>query len=207
MRIYLRFGDRHQQALLDCARSGSAAAHDALLAIQLVWIVRWFERELPACLQSKLDPEDLAQEVSFYAWRRFDQFAGVSLAQYRCWLVETCHNRLVVRVEQYATAQCRELAREMPLSERAIACGKQRPFHHHWLRETSGEAAVEAGEEIERLLSDLSRRRKQVVILHALEERTLSEIAKYLGCSLRSVERDWASARAVLRRRFLDREP
>lgn len=185
-----RHGDQNTQALLADARRGSAASREALFVSQLAWIIRRFERELPRCLCGKCDVEDLVQDAFFRAWLGFSAFEGHSIAAYRCWLKQICQHCLAAQVERYITASCREVSREVPLDERAIDDCIQRRFARGRCGEYSPEAALEESEEAERLLAGLPPRARQVVVLHALEERTLPEVAAALGSSVRTVERD-----------------
>lgn len=195
-----RGDDAAQQRMFDQAREGSATAHDGLLAMQTRWMLAWFERELPACLRSKFDADDLVQDVCLDAWKGFESFKGESIAEYRKWLAKACLHCLLDRLAEYATAS-RELSREVPLDVERIANGNQRPFHRRWSGDPDGISAVEAAEEVERLLAVLPARARQVVALYVFEERTFCESADELGCCARTVRRDWERALAELRRR------
>ncbi|HEX5446942.1 MAG TPA: sigma-70 family RNA polymerase sigma factor [Pirellulales bacterium] len=196
-----RADDGKAQRLLAAARAGSAAAHEALFERQTVWLRAWFQRELPQCLRSKLGPEDLVQEVCLRAWRGLSQFESNSIAAYRGWLEKICRHCLLAVVERHVTALCREVAREVPLDVRAIAHGHQRTLRRACAVEPSEIAAAEAAEEMERLLAGLPPRARQIVVLHACEERSFCEIARELGCCARTVRRDWHRACQELRRR------
>ena len=193
--------DHDQQSLLDRAREGSAASHATLLMVQRQWMLPWFNRELPKCLRGKLDPDDATQEACFHAWRSFKQFAGVSVGEYRRWLRSVCHHCLLGVVEQYVTALRREVAREVMFDDGAMGRDGRRPCHRVPELGLGASPRVDLAGAIERLLSGLRPRARQIVILHARDDRTFCDIAQELGCSVRTVRREWHRAREELQRR------
>lgn len=191
--------NRRQQTLLDRALCGCAASQTCLMLLQGRWMKRWFERELPACLRTKLDAEDLLQETYVAAWRGFARYRGPSIAEYRGWFKEIGRHCLAAALDAYRAAQCRDVSREVPLDVGAIARGEQRSLR--------GDPAMiaETREEAVWLLAGLSGRARQIVVWHVLDGRTFCDIARELGCCTRTVRREWLRARALLRHRHQGR--
>lgn len=118
--------DDQQQALLDQARLGSETAYGDLLECQREWLIYSFQERLPRSMQSKLDADDLVQEVVFRAWRARQSCQGESLPVFRGWLVKIGDNSLADEVDHFVIARCRTAKREVRFDERAFERGEQR---------------------------------------------------------------------------------
>ena len=179
--------DSRQQALLDDARAGSDAGHEALLDSQRRAMTLWFQHRLTGDLQAKLDAHDLVQEASWDAWQGFADFDGLSIAQYRAWLKTICRFRLVTLGRHHARSR-RASHGEQALDEAALAHGNQRPWRRSCLPDEECRAA-ELRERYELLLAELPADERQVLVWHGQDRDSFAEISLRLGCA-RSTVRD-----------------
>jgi RNA polymerase sigma factor (sigma-70 family) len=186
--------DGSQQTLLARARYGSDAAHERLLMAQADWMTAWFERELPPLLRSKLDADDLAQDARAAAWECFGAFQGESIAEYRAWMVEICSGCLLLAARRFRAALCREVTREEPFDERAIDRGEQRPWEGPWAVHERRLSELDPADEVARLLAALPARTRRIVWWRGADGRSFCAIARRLGCSPRTVRRQWHRA-------------
>ena len=118
-----------RQALLDEARAGSKAAHDALLTQCHATMVCYFAQRLSPRLAAKANEDDLAQEVCLQAVRTFaKQFRGATVAEYWGWLMAICRNVLHALERMFGPGSDRDLSREELLDELRLAMESQHPY-------------------------------------------------------------------------------
>ncbi len=126
--------------------------------------------------------EDLAQETFFKLFRSLPRYKGRK--KFRAYLY-TIANRL-----------CIDESRKKPfysLEDAETIAGEQNDI-----------AQVEQREEIRRLLSVLSEEQREAVILRFGQELGFSEIAKVMGCSMRTAQSRVRNALRLMKKEFGD---
>src|SRR5690349_17362014 len=103
-----------QQAALERARQGDAAARGRLLESFRPYL-RFMARTLrDGRLQGRLDDSDLIQDALLEAHRNFDAFRGTSVAELTGWLRQIALGAAHRAVRAHAGTGKRDLARERP---------------------------------------------------------------------------------------------
>lgn len=138
------------QALVDEARAGSSDAHGQLLNDLRPKMVAYFSRRLSRKLAQKASEQDLAQEASLFAFRKFEQFSGATLAKYSGWLMGICRNVLRHLERMFGPGSDRDLSREELLDELRLAMESQRPFLRRRQAAPDVVAALESAGQLKR---------------------------------------------------------
>jgi len=192
--------DRRTFALLLAKlRGGDPAAASQLVdeyGRRLAALVR---ARLDARIRRKEDPEEIVQSVFKSFFRRFadGQFRLDNRHDLWALLVTITLRKCGHRVEHY-TALCRDIRRDMPLSEESL----QGSWHVLARGPTPEEAAL-LSETVERLMTGLAEHQQRIVAL-SLDGATVPQIAAALNLTQRTIQRVMRGVRERLERWQLD---
>jgi RNA polymerase sigma factor (sigma-70 family) len=171
--------------LLARARSGDAAALNALLAEVQPWLAqtaRRFDLDLPDASSA-----DLVQEAWLRAWRDLDDFRGNDAAAFRAWLDQIVRTAGLNAMRHNQAEKRREPAARIPLD--SDIQGDDRP---------GPGSQAQAAEEIERLQTALAGMPnaldREIVRLHFEDGLSLRQTAERLGMHQESVRRRFHAA-------------
>jgi RNA polymerase sigma-70 factor, ECF subfamily len=150
--------------------------------------------QLPARLQSKLDPSDVVQQTLLRAHQKLEQFRGTEEAELAAWLRTILSNTLADAMREYGAAK-RDAALERSL-EAAVRESSARLESFLAADPTSPSMRASRHEDLLRLaeaLSQLPEDQRTAVELHHLQSRPVSDIAA-------EMRRTEASVAGLLRR-------
>lgn len=164
--------------LLDRLAAGDVGALDVVLVNFWSPLVNY----LVGLLGSRESAEDIAQETFYRLWERRSKLrADGSL---RGFLYHVARNLAL-------SEQRRDRAAERTIS---AACTEQLPFAYIELDDEN--------RELERAISELPDRRKEILLLHAVHDLSYKEIARLLGIAPQTVANQFSAALATLRKIF-----
>jgi len=165
------------------ARRGDEQARNALLGRLRPRLVLWAETRMSSRLRSRLDSEDVAQEILLSLHRSLDSFTGDDPRAFRAWLFTVAENRV------------RDLAD-------CAGALKRRTPHRRLASQTSPSGVAIRAESVDRLrnaLRSLTDDHRRVIRLRRLEERDTEEVARLTGRSANAVRVLYCRAIAALR--------
>jgi RNA polymerase sigma-70 factor (ECF subfamily) len=142
------------------------------------------QAQIDARLRGKLDPSDIVQQTLLEAYQARDQFPADDPAQQAAWLRKILAHNLANAVRDLGRAK-RDVRRERSL-EAAIEQSSARM--EAWLvaEQSSPSGLAERNEQLLRLaeaLDQLPADQQEAVVLHHLQQQSLSEVARHLGRS------------------------
>jgi RNA polymerase sigma-70 factor (ECF subfamily) len=174
-----------EQALIEACRRGDRSA----LARVLGQHIRVLERVVLRMVWDKADAEDVLQQTLTTAVESFSRFRGESAIQ--TWLIGIAvgisrnHSRMQKRRRVYHEPA------PLPNALLASEASAEQQAHDRALLER-----------LQRHLSLLSPKRREVWVLHVLEGRTIEEIAQIVGANQFTTKSRLFMARKELRRRL-----
>lgn len=197
-------GDRRQDTdeILHAARAGDVEALGQLLERAHNYLGLLARLQIGRRLQGKVDPEDLIQDVFLTAHDCFDQFRGVTGAEWLGWLRQILASRVADLMRRHFGARARdvrlerELSAELEMSSQALDGGLIDRGPSPSKQASRAEQAMLLADALERLPEDY----REVIILHHLEDLPFPEVARRMKRSLDSVKNLWLRALARLRR-------
>jgi RNA polymerase sigma-70 factor (ECF subfamily) len=190
------------EALLRQAHAGDRTALGQLLALYENYLLLLARLQIGRRLQSKVDAADLVQETFLEAHRHFAQFRGTTEEGLVSWLRQILAANLANLVRRYCGTRRRdirlerELAAELDQSSRLLDRALVAPGSTPSQQAVRREQAVLLADALRRLRDDY----REVLILRHLEELSFPELARRLGRSVGSVEKQWVRGLAELRR-------
>jgi len=200
-------GQADPERLLGQARRGEDQALGELLEFYRPYLSLLARLKSDRQLQAKLDHSDLVQDTCLAAHRDFAQFLGTTEPEFTAWLREimahTAANlirdhrrqRRDVRIERQLYNL---LNQSSQMVERALAAPDSSPSHSAMRRERAVLLA--------NVLSELPADYREVLVLRELEGKSLAEVAERMGRSPNAVQKLWARALVLLRRRMQSSE-
>ena len=144
------------------------------------------EKVLSRGLQRRMSASDLVQETMLSASTQFHSYQGRSAGEFRAWLLEIFHSRLVDGIRRHRIAECRRLNREEGIVTSETAGSTLTPS-----------TLMSRHEETARLRDALSRlpdEARSLIQMRYVEELTFDEIAIRCGVSAATVWRRWVEA-------------
>jgi RNA polymerase sigma-70 factor, ECF subfamily len=195
------------EMLLSLAKGGSGPALGRLLDRHRGALEVQARLQLGRRLRSKLDIDDLMQELSLEAHRDIAQFRGRSEGEFVCWLRKLFATILSNQLRRYLGTRRRDLRRE-----RRIVAGRDdtsRPLiDRHLISPHSSPSQQAARRERAELLSEaletLPGAYREVIVLRNLEGLSFGEVAARMGRTEDSVKNIWLRALDRLRRTLGD---
>lgn len=163
--------------LVDRAKRGDAQAFERLFGRFRNRIALWVSTKMGPQLRARLTADDVLQETFLQAHGSLPAFEDQGQGSFLRWLLSIAANRMK-DLSKHHSAQKRDVRREAgaPVDRAASS--------------SSPAARASRGELLEMLVTALERvpdPEREVVILRAVEERSLAEIAKHLGKSASAV--------------------
>jgi RNA polymerase sigma-70 factor, ECF subfamily len=186
--------DFETASLLGRAKGGDAGALDALLARHRDYLRRVVEARMDRRLRGRLDPSDIVQEALLDAARGFERYALEAPLPFHLWLRQAACDRLALARRQHLGAECRDLSREVALSEQSslmLARG---------LRAVAGDTPLrnllekELAERVRLTLGRLPEADAEVILLRNLEGMSNQEAAAVLGIDPAAASKRYARA-------------
>jgi RNA polymerase sigma-70 factor (ECF subfamily) len=172
------------QGFLNGARAGSAPATESLLERLRPRIVLWAAARLSPALRSKVDAEDVAQEILLAIHRDLSSFRGGGERAFYKWVFSIGENRIRDLVDHHAA-----LKRRLP--EEARQSTQTSP--------SGGAARVETCRLVKEAIAALPEDYRRVVQLVRIEERPYEEVAAVLDRSVNAVRILYCRALKALR--------
>ena len=176
--------------LVDAAKRGDQTAFERLFGRFRNRIALWASARMGSQLRARLSADDVLQETFLQAHGSLGTFEDQGQGSFCRWLLSIADNR-IKDLSKHHTAQKRDVAREAhaPVDRAASS--------------SSPAARASRGELTAMLVAALERvpePEREVVILRAIEERTLAEIAERLGKSAATVGALYVRGLEALRR-------
>jgi RNA polymerase sigma-70 factor (ECF subfamily) len=195
----------HEEGLLARVGAGDPAALDELLTLHRPLMRRIVEVRLDAALRGRIDASDVVQEAQLEVARRMDDYLDRRPMPFVLWLRQTTLENLLRLRRRHLGAECRSVAREMPLPEGSsvflarLALGDD-PAALQQL------VARELAERVSAAVAALPDPDREVLILRCYEELTNQEAAAVLGIDPNTCSQRFG--RAIIRlRRLLVTDP
>lgn len=195
--------------LLDAARDGDAAAHNALLERHREGLRRMIGLRMDRVLQRRVDASDIVQDVLVEAHRRLSDYLQASGMPFQLWLRHLARDRLIDAHRRHRGAARRSLDREQP--QAGSAYDDQSAFDLAAMvrdRELTPAAAA-THHELERrfqaALETLDEVDQEVILMRHFEELSNQETAAALELSEPAAGMRYL--RAMRRLRALLQEP
>ncbi len=182
------------------ARTGDSEALGALLALYRNYVKLLARVQIDRRLRRKLDASDVAQDALLLAHRQFEQFRGVTEAEFLAWLRQILATSLVAVARRYIVSKRRQIDLEQHFrhdlddASRAIDA---RLMQHS--TPSAHAARREQGVVLANALSQLSPDHREVLVLRHLEELPFAEIAERMERSVDAVKKLWSRGLIRLR--------
>ena len=178
-----RVGPADTHALVQGARGGDDVARGELLERLRPRLVLWAASRMSADLRSKVEPEDMAQEILLALHKSLDRFEGADGRAFFAWMFRVAENRIRDTVDHFGA---KKRQRILPAS----------------FSQTSPSAAVARSEAVVRLqeaIETLPEDYRRVIQLRRLEERDTAEVAELLDRTENAVRILYCRALKALR--------
>lgn len=187
-----------RQKWIEQAREGNQAAVSMLLAAYHVQLKACANARMGQVLRSRMEPEDVLQQVYLEVLRQIDQFEGRDPETFVNWVLTILDHR-IINIGKALQRQKRDVAREIrptsPGSRESCFNLLDRLYGHSG----TPSRVVRRDEAVGALLASLSRlseAHRQVIQLRYLQGRSVREVATLVGKSEAAV--------VALTRRALD---
>jgi RNA polymerase sigma-70 factor (ECF subfamily) len=195
--------------LLHQAAQGKVEARDRLLTRHRDRLRKMIACRLDRRLAARIDPSDVVQEVFAEATRKLDRYLHDRPLPFYPWLRELAWEHLATLNRRHVRTQSRSVRREEPdllllpdesaaeLAQRLVVSGTSPS------QRLMGE---ELRQRMQRALTNLPERDREVLVLRHLEQLSVAETAQVLGISPGAVK--VRNLRALQRLRILlDKNP
>jgi RNA polymerase sigma-70 factor (ECF subfamily) len=198
-----------RQLLVD-ARRGVVDRLGALLELYRNYLILLAQSQLDRKLRPRLGPSDVVQETMLEAHRDFHQFRGATEAEFLCWLRQVLANNLARAIEKHVFAEKRDVRREVSIDQIHAQLDRSNSQLSLTLegRQELPSARVERRERevvLADLMSKLTPRHREVLVLRNLQGLRFDEIAKRMNRSLPAAKMLWLRAIKQLRGLYLQR--
>jgi RNA polymerase sigma-70 factor (ECF subfamily) len=187
--------------LLVLAKAGDGAALGRLLERYRNYTGLLVRLQIGRQLRSKVDIEDLLQEIWLEIHRKITLFRGASEREFLTWTRRLIGSILANQIRHYLGTKSRDLRLERALvdeldhSSRALNGGLIAPQSSPSQQAVRREQAVLLAD----ALSDLPADYREVIILRQLEGLSFPDVARRMGRTEDSVKNVWLRALARLR--------
>lgn len=177
------------------ARNGSSSGFGRMMESFRPALTEMAEELLGPRVRRRMSSSDLVQDTLLAVWKEFAHFRGSSLAEFRFWLKDVFHSRLVDGLRRHQQAEKRRQGREDELNSISLLSeDHESPSKVAALRE---DAVL-----LLKALEDLPPEQQTIVRMRYLQDCTFEQIAEQLQLSLSSVWRSFQQATETLRRRL-----
>jgi RNA polymerase sigma-70 factor (ECF subfamily) len=192
--------------LLGMAKSGDGAALGRLLERYRNYMGLLVRLQVGRRLRTKVDIEDLLQEIWLEIHRKISLFRGGSEREFLTWVRRVIGAILANQVRHYLGTKCRDLRLERALaddldqSSRALNDGLVASQSTPSQQAVRREQAVILADALQNLPEDY----REVIILRQLEGLSFPDVARRMSRTEDSVKNVWLRALARLRRTLED---
>jgi RNA polymerase sigma-70 factor (ECF subfamily) len=170
----------NEESLLARVGAGDRAALEELLALHRPLMRRVAEVRMDAALRGRLDPSDVVQEAQLEVARRMDDFLERRPMPFVLWLRQTTLENLLRLRRRHLSAECRSVARELPLPEgSSVFLAKLALAEDPAALQSL--VARELAERVSAAVAELPDADREVLLLRCYEELTNQESAAVLG--------------------------
>jgi RNA polymerase sigma-70 factor (ECF subfamily) len=187
--------------LLVLAKAGDGTALGRLLERYRNYMGLLVRIQVGRRLRSKVDNDDLLQEIWLEIHRKIPSFRGTSEREFLMWARRVIGAILANQIRHYLGTKCRDLRLERALGEeldyssrtmnQSLIASQSTPSQHAVRRE---QAVLLAD-----ALSELPENYREVIILRQLEGLSFPDVARRMGRTEDSVKNVWLRALARLR--------
>jgi RNA polymerase sigma-70 factor (ECF subfamily) len=192
------------------AKEGDSRALGSLLEGRRAYLKMIACVQVGRRLRSKVDADDLLQEVFLCAHRAIGRFRGMSEEEFLAWLRGILAHVLADQIRRYHGTERRDpnleraLESELDRSSERFGAMLVEPASSPSQRAIRHERAVRLSGVLERLPPDS----REVLLLRHFQDLSFPEIARRMGRTLDGVKNLWIRALARLRREaeFLDEQ-
>jgi len=181
---------------VEAIRGGDRLAFDRLFGRVGSRIYVYLHSRMDERLRRVMDAEDLLQEVYLKAFEAFEEFEDRGRGSLGRWMVGIANNRIRTHLKRLGYEK-RDPRREVPLTP-PDGDGSSGP-RTRLGPATPPSRAVARDEETRRMahaVAALPEDRRELILLHFYEGRTLAEVAEACGVSKRTASRQLADALA-----------
>jgi RNA polymerase sigma-70 factor (ECF subfamily) len=180
------------EGLIRQAQGGNREAFATTIAIAEERLKSVISRRMGPELRSKVEPDDIFQEVITQAFASLDRFAWQGEGSYLRWLRGIAENVLLGAADKHKRRAILEVEARRDLSSQVSA--------------SRGLRREERFERLEKALQSLSTDHREVILLARIEGLQMDEIAERLGRSKSAVKNLLLRALKELKRSFGDTE-
>ncbi len=181
---------KETRILVDNARSGDEDAVERLILLYHPRLKARLHRQMDHVMRSKIEPDDILQQVYMEAFRALHQFTYQGPDSFLRWLYAILDRKLIDE-HRALRAERRDVRREVKPSGRSV---NQTTYVDLMARITSGGATPsrvvrrdEAVGVIEACLSRLPEHYREVIQMRFIEGLPVAEVAKQLDRSIGSI--------------------
>lgn len=189
--------------LLSLAKAGSGPALSRLLERHRGALEVQARLQVGRRLRTKLDFEDLMQELSLEAHRDIGHFRGRSEGEFVSWLRKVFAGILSNQVRHYLGTRRRDLRRERPIANACDDTSRAVMDRQLVAPQSSPSQQAARRERAERLaeaLDTLPPAYREVILLRNVEGLSFADVAGRMGRTEDSVKNIWLRALGRLRR-------
>src|SRR5947209_5269543 len=173
------------QELLEQAKTGDAAAVDALLARHREPVRRMIDLRLDPAIVQRVDASDVVQEVLLEVSRRLQEYLAKPVMPFHLWLRHIAKDHLIDAHRKHHQAQKRGVSREQPLARPGWAEQSSLDLAGQLIDQELTPATAAIRQELERRLHEALARLqdddREVILMRHYEQLTNQEVAGALG--------------------------
>lgn len=181
-----------EQELIQRIQSGDAAALTPYIQAQNDHLLAVITQKMSAALKSKVEPQDILQEVLVSAFHSYDQLEWSSRDPF-VWLCQLADRRIIDAHRRYVSAEKRSAKREVSLNQKSSSLGDAAEGEMIDLlvkSMTMPSAAFSRDQKAIRMqaaIAELPELEREAIRLRYVEGWASKEIAKELGKSDASI--------------------
>jgi|GEM_PF-687031 len=187
--------DSHLNLFLNAAKEGSQSGLGRLLEAFRPSLMLMADQNLEQRLRRRMSSSDVVQDTMLTAGKQFESFRGTTSGEFREWLLELFHSRLVDGIRRHQVAEIRRQSLE----------DEQLSLSDLLSREETPSVAARLNEDATLLLKALEAlptHLQRVIHLRYLENRTFEEIAAETSVSVATVWRQFQEAVEALQKQL-----
>jgi len=194
------------ELLLVMAKGGDGAALGQLLERYRNYMGLLVRLQVGRRLRTKVDIEDLLQEIWLEIHRKIALFRGGSEREFLTWARRVIGAILANQVRHYLGTKCRDLRLERALADELDQSSRALDENLVAAQSSPSQQAVRREQAVllADALEDLPEDYREVIILRQLEGLSFPDVARRMGRTEDSVKNVWLRALARLRRTLED---
>lgn len=172
-----------ERALIERLRAGRRRAVEQWFRTYSPYLLRVAKKRLPR----QEDAEEIVQETFINCVKQFSLFRGQS--RLRTWMVSILNHEIA---DYYRKQYAKRALKVVPLADLLLA----RPVKN----------ASETSEKVRLALSKMTREKKELLMMKYVDKKRVTEIARQLEKTVKSIESDLFRARREFRALYLELE-